>query len=379
MVAGSIDKILIHIVFPFITLAGLYVVSNLMINSGHAQLFVDSRALAVPLLPDGETLLRTFYTGVPALDSYLANLQFSIFPTVDGSSPALSLLGWHWMGLLLAVFTAMLVESLRSRRTRDLVLFALWGLAIQYAGYFIIMPLYCYVHLLSRPATSNAKMVPTSAAIQAVPVSVLVGLVFPSVAMCLSNRFHSSQSRQVAVAVWQNFPAWMAVIQILATKWIETGSGQQQEEPEMKDKRLNSSRSARRRVYKVVATASALIHILGLVPIVLAATGWPEDSASSQPSHIRPGTFFLPPRWDRKMQINGMADGAFNFLRYDYYVGNVAALAWVMFLQFPALVNWNAGSTGRLVFRDIACIFVLGPGFTIVNLMDRRDGRVTST
>ncbi|GKT58048.1 terpene cyclase atmA [Colletotrichum tofieldiae] len=377
--ARSVDKVLMHIVFPFITLAGLYVVSNLMINSGHAQLFADSRALAVPLLPDGKTLLQTFYTGVPALDSYLANLQFSIFPTVDGSSPALSLLGWHWMGLLLAVFTAMLVESLRTRRTRDLVMFALWGLAIQYAGYFIIMPLYCYVHLLSRPNTSNAKLVPTSAAIQAVPAAVLIGLVLPSVAICLSNRFHSGQSRQAAVAVWQNFPAWMALVHVLIMKWIEAGSRQQQEEPGLKEKRLSSSRLARRRLYKVVATTSALMHILGLTPIVLTAIGWPEDSASSQYSQLRPSAFFLPPRWDSKMQINGMADGAFNFLRYDYYVGNVAALAWVIFLQFPTWASRDAGFTGRRVFWDIACTFVLGPGFTIINLMDRRDGHLTST
>ncbi|KAK1980434.1 hypothetical protein LZ30DRAFT_723360 [Colletotrichum cereale] len=376
MVARSIGRILMHIVFPFVTVAGLYVVSNLMVNSGHAQLFTDSRALTVPLLPDGKTPLQTFYTGVPALDSYLANLQFTIFPTVDGSSPALSLLGWHWMGLLLAVFTVMLVESLRTRRARDLVLFALWGLAIQYAGYFIIMPLYCYVHLLSR--SGHTKMVPTSAAIQAVLVSVLVGLVIPSVAMCLSGRFHSVQSRQIAVAVWQNFPAWMAVVHVVTVRWIETGSGQRREEPEMKEKRLSSSRSARRRMYKIVATASALIHILGLVPVVLAAIGWPVDSANSQHSQLRPSAFFLPPRWDSETQINGMADGAFNFLRYDFYAGNVAALAWVTFLQDSAL-DRSAGSTGRLVLWDIACTFLLGPGFTIVNLMDRRDGRVTST
>ncbi|KAK2036272.1 hypothetical protein LZ31DRAFT_243389 [Colletotrichum somersetense] len=379
MMARSIDGILIHVVFPFIASAGLYVVSNLMVNSGHAQLFVDRRASAVPLLPDGKTPLQTFYTGVPALDSYLANLQFSIFPTVDGSSSALSLLGWHWMGLLLSVFTVMLVESLRTRRTRDLFLFTLWGLAIQYAGYFIIMPLYCYVHLLSRSITGEAKMVPTSAAIQATPASVLVGLVIPSVAMCLSNRFHSGQSRQIAVAIWQNFPVWMIVVHVVTVKWIEAAPAQGQGEPEMKEKSLRSTRLARRRVYQATATASALIHVLGFAPIVLAAIGLLEDSAGSKSTQLQPSAFLLPPRWDSKVQIEDMADGAFNFLRYDLYVGNAAALAWVTILQFPTWLNKNAGTTGGLVLWHLACTFLLGPGFTIANLMDRRDGHVTST
>lgn len=121
LVANSI----IHI-FPLISMFGLYVVSTLMIYSSHAQAFVDSlKEVPFRLLPDGETLVQTYYTGLGPLDSYLANLQFIFVPLVDGSSPELSLLGWHWAGLLLALFTVMLIESLRTQRTRDLILYVL--------------------------------------------------------------------------------------------------------------------------------------------------------------------------------------------------------------------------------------------------------------
>ncbi|OHF04212.1 hypothetical protein CORC01_00551 [Colletotrichum orchidophilum] len=306
---------LIHIVFPFITLAGLYAVSNLMINSGHAQLFTDSRAPATPLLPDNKTPLLTFYTGVPPLDSYLANLQFSIIPTVDGSSPGLSLLGWHWVGLLLAVFAVMLVESLRTRRTRDLIPFVLWGLAIQYAGYFIVMPLYCYVSLLFRAPGSQAK-IPTMAAIQAVPASLLIGLVIPSAIMCLPGTYHTGQSRQVSVAVWQNFPAWMALVQVIAMTLIDHRWAQRREECKVKDEEPSSHTSALRRLYQATATVSASMHVLGLVPIILAASGKLEPTETSPHPQWQPVIFFLPQRWDSKMQINGMAEGAFNFLRF---------------------------------------------------------------
>lgn len=350
-----------------------------MINSGHALLFATSQAMPLPLLPDGRTPLKTYYTGFRPLDSYFANLQFSIIPTVDGSSPALSILGWHWMGLLLAVFTVMLVEGLRSCRARDLVFFVMWGLAIQYAGYFLIMPLYCYMHLLSRSASSYANLVPTRAAIQAVPVSVLIGLVLPSVAMCLPNRCHIGQSRQVAVAIWQNFPAWMALVHTITMACSGSESRLQKNQPTMRAAELNNNRLAVRQVYKAVATVSAFIHISGLIPIVLTTIGWPGTWPRLQDSLLLPRTFFLPPGWANVTQISVMADGAFNFLRYDYYLGTAAALVWVAILEGPSWFQGSTKSTCELVLWDIICTFLMGPGFTIVSLMDRRESRVDST
>ncbi|EXF79103.1 hypothetical protein CFIO01_06425 [Colletotrichum fioriniae PJ7] len=360
-----------HVVFPFITLAGLYAVSNLMINSGHAQLFTDRRASATPLLPDNKTPLLTVYTGVPPLDSYLANLQFSIIPTVDGSSQALSLLGWHWMGLLIALFTVMLVESLRTRRARDLIPFALWGLAIQYAGYFIIMPMYCYVSLLSRPPRSQARL-PTMAAIKAVPASVLIGLVIPSAIMCLPSNHLSGQSRQVAVAIWQNFPAWMAIVQVVTMSLVGAIPARKLEERTTEDGNLGRNTSALQRLYKATAVVSALIHVLGLIPILSAAMGKLEPAQDSPHAQLRPANFLLPQRWDSETQISGMTEGAFNFLRYDYYIGTAAAFAWVTFLQPSMRVKGDTWSIGRQVSWNIALTCLFGPGFTLVSLMERR-------
>ncbi|KAK0375682.1 hypothetical protein CLIM01_06954 [Colletotrichum limetticola] len=361
----------IHVVFPFVTLAGLYAVSNLMINSGHAQLFTDRRASATPLLPDNKTPLLTVYTGVPPLDSYLANLQFSIIPTVDGSSQALALLGWHWMGLLIAVFTVMLVESLRTRRARDLIPFALWGLAIQYAGYFIIMPIYCYVSLLSQSPRKHSRL-PTMAAIKAIPASVLIGLVIPSAIMCLPSNHLSGQSRQVAVAVWQNFPAWMALVQVIAVSLVRAIPARKSEERTTEDGEFSRNMSALRRLYKATAVVSALIHVLGLVPIVSAAIGKLEPTQDSPHAQLRPADFFLPQKWDTETQVSGMTEGAFNFLRYDYYIGTAAAFAWVIFFQPSMRVKGDTWSIGREVSWNIALTCLFGPGFTIVSLMERR-------
>ncbi|KAK8135024.1 hypothetical protein PG984_007036 [Apiospora sp. TS-2023a] len=371
--------------FPLISAFGVYAVLSYFEHSGLTAAFHESQAQSWParLLPDGRTPVRTSYTGLGGLDAYLANLQYIFVPVVDGSSWELALLGWHWGGLLLVLFTVMLGESVRTGRRRELVFFALWGLAIQYCGWFVTMPLYCYVHLLS--SSSSTQTPPTAtigqaseSAVRMVPISVLVGYAFPSVAMSLSA-LHSGDSRQVAVAVWQQFPVWIAIVQ-----WALTSFPPRDTAP-----RKSTSKSAKisfdnslAHVYNAMALVSGLMHVSGLVPIVL-ATVCPEqlnalslDESTIQ--SLRAGNFFLPPKWDSPVQIDSMAEGAGNFLRYDYYIGTAAALLWAAMLQAACVKDappsmrksgWLASTGVTQVLMIVATTVVLGPAYTIASLI----------
>ncbi|KAK7920064.1 Citreoviridin biosynthesis protein [Apiospora marii] len=376
----AFPSVAVHL-FPLISVFGLYAVSSFFANSGLAVAFAESQAQNGParLLPDGQTPVLTSYTGLAPLDAYLANLQYIFVPVVDGSSLELSLLGWHWGNLLLALFTVMLGGSLRSGRRRDLVFFALWGLAIQYCGYFVTMPVYCYVHLLSSskgtPNTTTVRNVSATAA-RVIPMSVLVGYVLPSVAMSLSS-LHSGQSRQVAVAVWQNFPLWVAIFQ-----WALTPSPSPEPAPSKSTsapgKALPVNSFAR--IYRAVALVSGLLHVSGLVPVVL-ATLYPEQLVKLSPMSLdeetlqalQAGNFFLPPKWDNPVPISSMAEGAGIFLRYDYYIGTAAALLWAGMLQtargLDGLSGWLAGKGVMQILMIVITTVALGPGFTIAILM----------
>ncbi|KAK8040057.1 hypothetical protein PG993_008468 [Apiospora rasikravindrae] len=386
------SSLTVHI-FPLISVFGLYAVSSYLTHSGLAAAFAESQTRdgAMRLLPDGRTPVLTSYTGLAPLDSYLANLQYIFVPVVDGSSPDLSLLGWHWGNLLLPLFTVMLGESLRTGRARDLVFFEFWGLAIQYCGYFVTMPIYCYVYLLSSSSQSQATTTwrVSATAARIIPISMILGYVLPTVIMSLSH-LHSGQSRQVAVAVWQNFPAWVATLQ-WALMWC-TSSMPTPDAPSSKPNSSSPNRAFSNTVshiYRAVALISGLVHVAGLVPVVL-ATVCPEQLISLSPvqldestrQSLQAGNFFLPPKWDGPVRISSMAEGAGNFLRYDYYIGTAAALLWAAMVRASRRSKTNNGqeahsgnggwSAGTGVTQGLMMALttvVLGPGFTIASLM----------
>lgn len=113
----------ISLIFPMISIFGVYIVSNLFLNTGHYQFFQDLQHSNEPFIfPDGETTLRTFYTGIVALDQYLTNLQLIFASVIDGSHLEHALLGLHFGGIMFAFFAVMLVEALLSGRRRDMAL-----------------------------------------------------------------------------------------------------------------------------------------------------------------------------------------------------------------------------------------------------------------
>lgn len=256
-------------------------------------------------------------------------------------------------------------------------------------------------------------------AIRALPISMLIGYVFPSIAMCLSWA-HSGRSRQLAVAVWQNFPAWIAVVQEIIS-WLASrhatsqpgrsrhqqqfhslsptpGASKEQSSEALLVQAKKLSRSYTQ-IYRGTAIISAAMHIFGLVPIVL-ATICPEYLMSLSPlplnaanlQSLQPRVFFLPPMWNSHVQISDMVEGSWNFLRYDYYIGTVAALLWAIFLQYPSfneaaqkqnVTTRSKGGVGNIGLNQVlwilASTIVLGPGFTIASLMGRREAGIVQS
>ena len=114
----------ISLIFPVISVAAIYLVSNLFLNSGHARLFEGLQHGRPYMFADGVTTLRTFYTGLSSLDNYLANLQLIFANVIDGSSLHLALLGLQFGSVIFAVFTVMLTEALLAGRRQDLAMWA---------------------------------------------------------------------------------------------------------------------------------------------------------------------------------------------------------------------------------------------------------------
>ncbi|PGH00653.1 hypothetical protein AJ80_09143 [Polytolypa hystricis UAMH7299] len=366
---------ILSLIFPIVSIFGVYIVSNLFLNTGHYQFFQELQNGSEPFIfPDGTTL-QTFYTGITPLDQYLTNLQLIFASVIDGSNLELSLLGLHFGGIMFALFAVMLVEALRSGRKRDMAVFALFGLAIQYCGYFVTMPLYCYVRLLATQRDSNQASpaafakVPDSA-IRIIPFSLIVGYVVPSIIMCWPSL--PGQSRQFAVAFWQNFPLWTCLVQASAQKICDNAVSSKSQDSAH---RLAATRSAVSQTYTISLIIYTAIHIAASLPIIAASLSPDMLFSASTGAALHWKRFLIPPMWTSTVQISGIADGAGNFLRYDYYIGTLAALIWaaVSFCDIQMTITHEKHSVMKDILKVVMWGVVGGPGAALLIMMSIRE------
>lgn len=253
--------------------------------------------------------------------------------------------------------------------------FALFGLAIQYCGYFVTMPLYCYVRLIATQGDSNQVTPATFAtvsdsAIRIIPFSLIVGYVVPSVVMCWPSL--SGQSRQIAVAIWQNFPLWVCLVQVAAQNICGNAVSSK-----IKDAayRPRVTRSAVSQTYTIALTVCTAIHLAASLPII-AASLFPDMEFSPLTSAALHWKHFLSaPKWTTTIRIDGIADGAGNFLRYDYYIGTLAALIWaaVACWNVQRKVKQKTGAVLKNILKVVMWGVVGGPGAAFLVMMSMRE------
>ena len=236
-----------------------------------------------------------------------------------------------------------------------------------------MMPLYCYAHLLSIYArTSSASAKRSDPAIGVVLVSLVVGFVIPSIVMCWPSL--SGQSRQIAVAFWQNFPLWIYVAQLAAQRTLSKASATKRDSnlAQMLP-REDISVSSVVRTYRTARLVITVVHLAGFLP-VFAASILPHFLSAHTPSALYWRYFLIPPKWTSTNQIDSMGEGAWNFLRYDYHLGTMAALLWVAIMLYDV---YRTVPEKRPATRDAlqVQIWVLagGPGGALLTMMLARE------
>ncbi|KAI9743460.1 MAG: hypothetical protein M1818_002772 [Claussenomyces sp. TS43310] len=357
---------------PLLSICAIYSISSIMYHTGYISAF---EALGVPgphFLPGSTNLLERHYTGIRPLDAYLSNLQLVFANVVDGSTPELAVLGFLFAGTFFSIFMLLMIEGAKSGR-RELIRVCLWGLGIQYAGYFLVMPWYCFTklsHLSHRSMTNTSpkirqeKVSSLITAMKVVPWSMAIGYVIPTILICIPG--FSSPTHQHLIAFWQNFPLWVVLLQ-LSLETLVTSLHTISPLRQAQTVYIPSASCA----YNLAFAASALTHTL-TISIVTMACCFPHIFAPKTARALQPWNVLIPPRWDRKKQIGSMAEGAQNFLLWDYYVGTGAAMLWAV------AVVWDSGKKGRDWRRNLKSKLVVwlafgGLGGVIVSLMRERE------
>ncbi|GJE93619.1 hypothetical protein PsYK624_097790 [Phanerochaete sordida] len=159
--------------------------------------------------PDGPAL-RTVYTGLPPLDALLAALVAFFSATVDGADEPTRLFCVWFVPQLAPLLVLLHWEAGRvgggwvARPT-------LFALAAQLVTAGAVLPLYFAAHLAAHPP---APAPPRAQSAGALAAAVALGFLLPSAALFLvpAGPAVSLDAKQVAAALWQPFPLYVAAI-----------------------------------------------------------------------------------------------------------------------------------------------------------------------
>ncbi|TEA11890.1 Citreoviridin biosynthesis protein D [Colletotrichum sidae] len=169
------------------------------------------------------------FTSVKALDGFLTTLVCFFLPIVTGAHPPLTLFSVFMLGQVLGIYSLLLNEGIRAANRSKLISYpSLWGMMGQIITIGVTLPMYYLTWLwtstIPEAAATSAEAFADAIALDPVHskvlnIAVTLGGALPSAATALPSPSMISQEwREIALAVWQPFPIWIAVVQgFLAT------------------------------------------------------------------------------------------------------------------------------------------------------------------
>ncbi|KAK2629111.1 hypothetical protein QTJ16_002214 [Diplocarpon rosae] len=348
---------------PTLAIFGAYCTWTLASCNGTFKSIFALIASEKPKFPGTEDALLTAYTDVGWLDRQLTVLVTFFAPVVDRDQGALTLFTIFAMGQFGAVWTLMVMESMRmGNRRRAVSLYVphpgrnhcqysflgsigTVGLIFQNISYTVTVPIWLLLHLFSSPvarpfpgthASSVLLIDPWDLGI--LPASVTIGFIVPSILMTIpSPSPASATTHQRFIALWQAFPLWtVAAHYILRStlRWLSHQIlGQQAAGSRCQTPLGTSYLSNARHVYRFVLFLCISTHVtilaLALVP------HWAIPSSMPTLAHYASeslGSVYVPYLPLPSHQVSSQAEGAHTFLIWDLYIGSLAFICWAVLL-----------------------------------------------
>lgn len=255
---------------------------------------------------------------------------------------------------------------------------------VQAMGFALIGPAYFAVYLFTSPlvtSSSSALITPSTLSIDegmlsGHPFGLIIGFILPTVLMSLpAPAILSTQSKIIAVLVWQFFPLWSTVYTRVwrAALWpaIEYASERDA---------LATQLPLLRNVYRFALALSVPAHI-ATCTLSIASTLVPSLFTSQAVAALSPWTVFVPPNpFDGSVRAASVGEGSRWFLQNDYLITSLGYLVWALASRYSAGVQKaTTGSSAfgieSLVDVTLRCV-LLGPMAAALTLLWDRDEAV---
>ncbi|KAK5105914.1 hypothetical protein LTS08_000028 [Lithohypha guttulata] len=308
------------------------------------------------IVHDGTPYTNTF-TGIAALDGTLSTLLTFFWPVVDGNNPGLSLACFLFAGQFVAAWTVTIIEGLRTGKTWRLASFTtIYGLLVQTTGAALMTPAWTALHLFATPTVSRPSIdtlsVPESS-LRALPYSITLGFIAPSIAMSLPTPgLISQQNRIYAICIWQAFPLWNTVFPGKSN----TTSTKNQHAQQLR---------LLRHCYIFALSIASTVQIATLT-LSFSALLFPGLFTLITAQQLHPRNLFIPPNPFRSSKISGISQGAFWFIQFDCWTTSIAYFIWGLALRYAGKESRGyGGSLMDVVVRPLGLGF-MGAGLSFV-------------
>ncbi|PSN74963.1 hypothetical protein BS50DRAFT_671235 [Corynespora cassiicola Philippines] len=322
------------------------------------------------LLPETGIPMRSKFTGIPALDEWLANLLVVFWPVGSGQNPALSTFVVYMAGQCLATHTLVVIEGIRGgNRTRFISYTSLWGMIYQTIPWGVIKPLYGAVHTITSPLARFKTPIsprylelaaPEGSQAAIVAISMTLGFIVPTVFAALpAPTILTLDQKQILLTVWQGFPLYVGGMQFLLSPFVRKASASSAAD------RLRLLRPT----YRYVLLITSISHLL----VIAFAT------SSALQAHLVPGLIeqitlkhVFVPQSPLSAMAKPFSESCLTLLKYDLYYAAVATLL------FSGRMSWIVRNTGTVkVVAECALLsLVFGPGGAALALTWLRDEKL---
>ena len=253
---------------------------------------------------------------------------------------------------------------------------------MQNIGFAAFVPAFLALHLFTSPTATapsaeNVRIDP--AQLNALPISMILGLFVPTIAMSLpAPSVISITQKQTLAAFWQGFPLWIYIVQstlvFLISSIAPTNS-----------RRSSAEKNATcvqtlRGVYMFGIACSALGHI-GTWSISLLAMLCPGVFASGIAELLHPSNVFMNASPFSRVKAADVADGSKWFLQWDLLIGSSTVLLWAVALGVQAKSTRPGLSSyvSQFVFLGLVSLAIGPSGAAVVAFWARDElvlGRV---
>ena len=205
---------------------------------------------------------------------------------------------------------------------------------MQNVGFAAVAPAFLAFHLWTSPTVDGIRVddlkINTSQ-LNALPISVVIGYIIPSIAMSLPAPSLITLSRkQTFAALWQAFPLWISIAHVVISTLLAAIAPMAAIPTRTED----TARCMRtlRHVFAFGIACSAIGHIAPW-SISLLALLCPSLFARGVAELLTPSNVFLNVSPFSGAKASTLADGTKWFLQWDLLVGSTAMLIWAFTLS----------------------------------------------